>query len=227
MRHNWIFLAALALPSAARAQTKEADERVPGHTTRARRDDSYVTVEYGLAPASLYVPIKHGPTVAIPFTPDWSGYLQYLHGSAGFSVAGVDFFGVKEQLYSFGARFYPGTNSFHFIGGLGERRLQMEVGPELGEKLGVPEEFAFTGGKLIEIRNRFVQIGMANEWQWEHGFTLGLGWINVYWPVARGEVRLHDAIDSQAVRAKVFSATGLIRRSPSLELMRLSLGWSF
>jgi opacity protein-like surface antigen len=108
--------------------------------------------------------------------------IQYLQGEQNFQtaiedrpLATMDEANLKARTFLILNRYYIG-NSFSVYGGAGYRQVEWRVAavsPFQDSKSSVD-------GKASSF---FAGIGVGNGWTWDSGFTLGIDWFGIFWPM--------------------------------------------
>jgi hypothetical protein len=188
------------------------------------RAASHLTLSYAPVTPGLFVPLKHGPQLAYIVNRNWTVEGDYQSGNFGFNFAGVNFASFRETLWVMRGRWYPDTNSFHFFGGIGRRDYRLSIGTEWAK-----EHLPSPNADLLRVRQPVLEIGLGNRWQWRHGFTVGVDWASVYWPILanKTEAPMLDGLSDGATKRSIERALSRLTKVPSFSVAKVSLGWTF
>ena len=195
-------------------------------TSLQNREDSFLTVQ--MQPYSPgFLLSKKGLSVGYLMNPKWTFELEYLKGSFDLEVAKLDLVSFSETLISGAARWYPGTNSFHMIFGLGQRTFAFELGNTILSEIDTAKTVPIYG-ELMKVQNYVFEFGLANRWQFDAGFTLGADWLVMYIPF-KGTVDapIVDQITNENDRKNVNKTLHTLQYIPSLAYLEVNAGSTF
>lgn len=173
---------------------------------------------------STWIPSKFGASLGYHYDERWTFEGEYTSASLGASFQSVDFGEIVDRRYGLQARWYPGTNSFHWIMGIYRSEFTAEIGNTIINNIGtVPEQTIF------KIQSTGPLFGVANRWQWKQGVSVGVDWFVIYWPLFDKTVddEVLKYITNSSDRSDVDKVTGVVSRIPQFDLFKLHLGYSF
>lgn len=192
-------------------------------TSRSLRSDSILGVTVFISPVSLPFPLSKGATLYYVANANWLMEMEYMQSTIAVGAFGYDFGEVKEKYYTFQTRYFPNTNSFNLVFGAGYRNLSVNLARDLFELY--TQDYSFT---VSETETKYIKLGLANQWQWNRGFTLTVDWLDVNIPVS-GKVKTSAtrfAKDEDA-RHTIEDAETVLSWYPSGVMFKTSIGFAF
>ncbi len=176
------------------------------------------------SPLSTWVPLKYGASFGSVLDEKWVAEAEVTQGSFATGLFGVDFGRVTDRRYGIQARFYPHQGSFNFIMGLFQNEISFELGSAMFNRIpGVPSTSVF------KVRGIGPQLGLSNRWQWSSGFTFGVDWFQIYYPLfdKQAEDDLLKAVTNQSDKDDLNGVVKFFRDKPEFDLLKLTFGWAF
>ncbi|MEZ0392448.1 MAG: hypothetical protein ACAH59_09545 [Pseudobdellovibrionaceae bacterium] len=194
------------------------------HSTKVLRGLSQYTGSLHLSPFSTWLPMKYGLALGAVLNENWTIEGEYTQKTISASVSSVDFGEVKDKRYGIQSRWYPGSNSFHFIMGLYKSEFSAEVGNSILDNIGT-----MPSSTLIKIESIGPQLGLANRWQWTNGIHFGVDWFVMYVPLFNQKIddAILDSVNNSDDQDDLDKAIAVISKIPQFDVLKLQLGYSF
>lgn len=199
----------------------DADKDLSSSTLRSL---SKYTLNAHLSMLSTWLPGKIGGSLGYIADENWTYELELTRKSISAKLLDVDLGQVVDQRYGVQARWFPGSNSFHFILGLFKSTFSLELGPSyLANIPGTPST------TMWKFESMGPQLGLANRWQWSNGITFGVDWFVLYIPSFNktSNEEIFSYITNQQDKDDLEKATKAIKGIPQFDLLKLTLGYSF
>lgn len=229
MIRSTLIAIAVALASAAQAQ-EEVPEPVSSpapviHQQTLNRTDKTITVGGAYGIYSFLVPGKKGLQLTWLQNSRWTWEADYFSGDWGFNKYGINLVSLTEKLTTIKMRKYW-ASSFNLTAGIGEREMAFELGSTLLDR--IPEN-KIPNKKLIEIKRYILTFGIGNRWHFPKGFTVGADWLEIAAPVGKARVQseIVDAIENDSDRKNAKKAISYLQNLPTINVVKLSMGYSF
>lgn len=186
-----------------------------------RRERTSGTVMAGYQMIASWVPFRWSASYSYIFNSQWTAELEWSRGYFGTGMYGIEFAGATENRYSLVARKFVG-NSFHYIFGLFKNDFHAELASGWLDNTSTQiDDFRVKGSGLV--------VGVGNRWQWDSGFTLGVDWFRMNYPLfdklVDNEVldNIEDSDDAEMVK----DAIDKVKNVPTFVLLGVNLGYSF
>lgn len=206
-------------PSPSPTPVKESAHEVMESPSKTKT----FSLGYAASPLSLWVPFKHGPYFGVRLSEASMMELGYFRGAVK-----VPFFsdigGFEDrQIYLIYRGF---SDSFNWHVGLNHVTYSAKIGDELLSRVtagSVPSV------ELLEIQNLAVTAGLGHRWQIGDWLSLGVDWIALNIPVVnlKSETGFLDQATNQSDKDNVDKFVSVLKRFPTLTLLKLQLGVTF
>lgn len=188
--------------------------------TEGYREKSFGTVMVGYQYANNWVPRKTTGSYTQILNRAWSLEFEYATSERNVTIAGTDLGSMKEDRYTFFAKYYIG-NSFH-----------VSFGPMLSEITIDPSGVLQTssGGNANQrLRLESYSLGAAfgSRWQNKWGLTWGVDWFRVNAPIRDGRVQERKADLNGDGRTDVSRSFSALRTIPTFTFVGVNIGYTF
>lgn len=195
----------------------------PKLPTTSLRGLSQFTGNVHFSALSTWVPLKYGISVGYLFSEYWTIEGEYTRKNLSAGLLGVDFGGITDSRYGAQARWYPTGNSFNLIMGLYRSEFSAELGSSILSRIGAPS------GTMIRFTSFGPQVGLANRWQWDSGFTFGIDWLVAYIPLFGRDFddEAITGVSNPDDRSDLDRLTSSVRNIPQFDVLKLTLGYTF
>ena len=177
----------------------------------------------------IYLPTKRSYNADYNFNEDHNLGLEYISGTLGLKLSKIQIAELKESLLLIPYRYYFGSNSFYLKAGLGRRKYTVVLGDSILET--VADAFGsdiLPHIKSLDIRSYILLLGLGNQWQHDSGFYLGVDWLELFVPI--GGVKTNEKITPYLQGKDKDNMDKIIKvmeSVPSLNVLKVKLGWSF
>ncbi len=210
---RWSYLIALMLITAS-AWAQEAAEPASGNLQKWGVYGSYSYLD-------TWLPGKIG-LVASYGEPNKRTYeLAYQSASYSFDVIVDDLGKISDTRVHLSTRAHTWENSFNFQYGVYYSSFLVKLSNSYTDLAGVSID-------VIDIKRLGVMWGVGNRWSWKKGFSFGVDYFKIYWPLldmGSDEDYLDQASGSQKNDAQdVIDAVGSL---PTFSLLHLEFGYRF
>ena len=183
-----------------------------------------VTANYAFL--EMWVLTKYGLTVARNESAAKTYELEYMTGSLGIGYFGIDIGKIEEQRLALMSRSFSERNSFSWFYGAYINQIQAHLGNDyLASVPGVTRSSV----ELMKLQTLGATFGIGNRWQLKNGFTWGVDWLAVHWPlmVLQQDSPFIANSSDPSKRNSADDAMDVFKRLPSFGAFKLQLGYSF
>jgi hypothetical protein len=183
-----------------------------------------VTANYAFL--EMWVLTKYGLTVARNESAAKTYELEYMTGSLGIGYFGVDIGKIEEQRLALMSRSFSERNSFSWFYGAYINQIQAHLG---NDYLATVPGVTRSSVELMELQTLGATFGIGNRWQLKNGFTWGVDWLSVHWPlmVLQQDSPFIANSNDPSKRNSADDAMDVFKRLPSFGAFKLQLGYSF
>jgi len=209
---------------------KESASDEPENHSRSsadHREKRKAAISATLFSFGIWLPYKYGFKGTYNLDRDYTLEAEYLSASLGIGIEGLQLGGFSERLLMININGYRGSNSFHWITGIGQRRYQFFLGDELTSDI----VGAATGTdlSLVKVESNFINLGFANSWILDNQVQFGVDWINLIIPFGDAKVQasfLDYGTDSDSL-STVRTILRILGDTPTFSILKFHIGYSF
>jgi len=194
-------------------------------TSRDNRAASTLSLFYEPVNLGIVLPTKSGWAATWIFNEDWALEGEYLSGSYGIGISGIDLVDVSERLVLGKVRWTFG-NSLNSSVGFGSRSYRFTLGSDTLAKI---TDYNVAALPSLRVENEFFSFGIGNRWQWNNGLTLGVDWLEVILTAGRGTIddRVTGYLKDENDRKNAHEALNYLRYGPTFNALKIQLGYTF
>ena len=186
------------------------------------RAESFGTAMLHYQPISTWLPSKKALSYTQIFSKEWSGEFEYAWASISFPVFGIDIGEISEKRYTLQARRYVG-NSFHFLFGGYKNDFNVRIGNDILDRMSVKSIDMFS------VENMGLTVGIGNRWQLKNGFTWGVDWFRMNYPMfgKKTDDKILTNMTDEGDRSDLKKITRRFESFPTFVLLGLNIGYTF
>jgi hypothetical protein len=174
----------------------------------------------------MWIPSKIGVGVSYIPSAESAWELEYLRASMSFQVVIKDLGKMTDERISLIRRSYSDRNSFNFFAGVAYHAFTVSLGDRLTS---LATNRFLPNLDLVKVKTLGIVGGLGNRWQFKSGWAIGVDWISMYLPLKtlEAEAPFISNTASESGKSDVKDVMDIIKRVPTLAILKLQVGISF
>lgn len=152
--------------------------------------------------------------------------LIYQHGSLGYGFSLLDLGRFSEDRIQAVKRSYGSRNTLSWYYGVYYDKFDLVFGDKMMNTI---SKGTYPNSEFLKVATMGVTLGFSNRWQFQNGFTIGIDWFEINWPliVLEKNAALLASNTSESDKQTVRDGMDVLSHIPAAAFGKLNIGYSF